>query len=298
MTKTVLVTGGTGKVGGALLDSLLQQSATRVRALVRDAAKAEDLAKRGIDTVVGSFENPSAIEQAVRGVDVLALITSPCAQAFEQAARVIEIATQAGVRKVVRLSASQASEEGHTDNSRQHGRIERAISESGMSYVFLRPQSFMQNLLGSVASVVGEGKLYAGVAEGKIAMIDARDVASSMTATMLSDAFNGRALELTGPESLSHETIAVELGNVLERQVAYVPVPPDVAGEAMRAFGADDWLVRLVADYSRAHASGFGDFVTGEVQAVTGRPPRTLRPFAREVFLPIAKTFASAKNGR
>ena len=294
MPRTILVTGGTGKVGAALLAALNDRPGIRVRALVRDAAKARALAAQGTETLVGSFESTSSVEQAMLGVDTLALITTPSAQALEQATRVIALAAKAGVRKVVRLSAIGASEDGFTDNARQHGRIERTIDESGMTYVFLRPQYFMQNLLGSASSVVAEGKLYAGVAQGKIAMIDSRDVAASMEAALFCETFDGQALELTGPVSLSHDDIAAELGDALGRQVVYVPVSPEAAGEVVRALGADDWIARLIADHSRAYANGSGDFVTGNVEALTGRPPRTLRQFAREVFRPLAQNLARA----
>ncbi len=73
-----------------------------------------------------------------RSVQTLALITPAGAHAADQAARVVALAKQAGVQKIVRLSAIKASGAGH--NTRQHG----------------------INLLGSLQSIVGEGKLYPG----------------------------------------------------------------------------------------------------------------------------------------
>lgn len=295
MTKIVLVTGGTGQVGKALLDSLAQKKGIQVRALVRDSAKAKALALLGVETVVGSLEDASATKQALDGVDTVSLITAAGAHAFEQAAAFIKLAKDSGVRKIVRLSAIKASEDGPTDNTRQHGRTERAIRDSGMAYVFLRPQYYMQNLLGSAGSVAGEGKLYGGVADAKVAMIDTRDVASAIEAAVLSESFNGKTFELTGPVSISHNTVASELGTALGTKVAYVAVPPEAAGQAVRAFGADDWTVRVITDYSRAYANGFGDFVTGDVQLLTGRAPRSLRTFASEVFAPVAANMAPSK---
>lgn len=296
MNKVVLVVGGTGQVGRALIDSLTGQPIIQLRALVRDDKKAKALTSRGVQTIVGSLEDPSAVRQALVGVDTVALITPAGAHAFEQAAAFIKLAVDARVRKIVRLSAIKAAENGPTDNTRQHGQTERAIRDSGLTFVVLRPQYYMQNLLGGVASIADQGKLYAGVADAKIGMIDSRDVASALAAAVLSESFNGKTFEVTGPESISHEAVAAELGQSLKRTVQYIPVSPEAAGEAVRAFGADDWTVRLIADYSRAYTDGFGDFITDAVQVLTGHAPRSVRAFTKEVFLPVAEHLATAKT--
>ena len=291
----VLVTGGTGNVGSQALRSLLANKNLNVRALVRDAAKAHWIAEAGGELVEGDLEDAAVVGRALSGVHTLAFITPFSPRAGEQSARVIALAKQAGVQKIVRLSAIKAAEDGPTDNSRQHGITERAIRESGMRYVFLRPNYYMQNLLGSVGSILGEGKLYGGMGDAGIALIDTRDVGDAMAAAVLSDAFDGSALELSGPKSIAHDVVASEIGKVLGRNVAYVAVPPQAAGEAVRAFGLDDWTVQVIVDYSRAYSKGFGNFVTDSVQSLTGHAPRDIGTFAREVFAPVAKSMASAK---
>ena len=286
----VLVTGGTGKVGSQALRTLLPSRQIKVRALVRDAAKARWIEEAGGELVEGALEDDDAVRRAVRGVDTLVLITPAGAHAFEQAMQVITPAREAGVRKVVRLSAIKAAEDGPTDNTRQHGRTERAILESGMSYVFLRPNYYMQNLLGSLGSILGQGKLYAGVGDARVGVIDARDVGDSIAGAVLTDAFDGQALELSGPESITHAAIATAIGNAVGRTVEYVPVPPEAAGEALRQFGADEWYVQVIKDYSRAYSDGFGDFVTDAVKSLAGHPPRDIATFAREVLAPAAQS--------
>ncbi|MBV8741899.1 MAG: NmrA family NAD(P)-binding protein, partial [Sinobacteraceae bacterium] len=224
------------------------------------------------------------------------LITPASARAAEQAGSIVPIASEAGVQKIVRLSAIKASEQGPTDNTRQHGITERVIRESGMRFVFLRPNYYMQNLLASLGSIAGEGRLYAGMGAAKFALIDARDVGDAVAAAVLSDQFDGSALELSGPQSIGQSDVAAAIGSVLGRPITYVAVPPEAAGEAVRAFGFDDWTVKLIVDYSRAYASGFGDFVTDSVQLLTGNAPRDIRSFAREILMPLVRSTASAKR--
>jgi uncharacterized protein YbjT (DUF2867 family) len=295
-TIDVLVTGGTGNVGSQTLKSLLANKNLKVRALVRNPAKARWIADLGGELVKGDLDDTAAVSRAMIDVQTLALITPAGAHASTQAGKVIALARQAGVQKVVRLSAIKASEEGPTDNTRQHAITERAIRESGMRYVFLRPNYYMQNLLGSLGSIVGEGKLYAGMGDAAIALIDARDVGDAMAAAVLSEQFDGSALELSGPESIGHSAVAAVISKALGRNVTYVAVPPEAAGEAVRAFGLDNWTVQIIVDYARAYSNGFGDFVTDSVQSLTGQAPRDIGTFSTEIILPAAKSMAPAQQ--
>ncbi len=292
----VLVTGGTGNVGSQALKSLLANKSLKVRALVRHAAKAQWIADLGGELVEGDLNDSAAVGRAMADVQTLVLIAPPHVRASEQAGKLLAIAKQAGVQKIVRLSAIKAGENGPTDNTRQHAITERAIRESGMRYVILRPNYFMQNLLGNLGSIVGEGKLYAGMGDGAVALIDARDVGDALAAAVLTDKFDGSVLELSGPKSIHHSGVAAAIGKALGRNVAYVAVPPEAAGEAVRAFGLDDWTVQVIVDYSRAYSNGFGDLVTDAVQSLTGHAPRDIDTFAREVISPVVKSMAPAQQ--
>lgn len=286
--RTILVTGATGTVGSQLVRSLAQAPDLHVRAFVRNLQKADALANRRIELCRGSFEDTDRLSAALRGVDTLVLITPTGPMAAEQAQVAIAGAKAAGVRKIVRLSAIRASIEGPTENSRQHAQTERELRESGLAYALLRPQFYMQNLLGAAGSVVNEGKLYSAVDDGRIGMIDARDVADCLERAVGCSDYDGRAWELSGPQSITHDSVAAVLGEALGRTVACVRVSPEFMSESMRAFGADDWMVRLMADYTRAYRDGFGDFVTDVVETMTGRPARGIETFAREVYRPVA----------
>lgn len=285
----VLITGATGNVGTSALNALLDDGRHRVRAMVRDPAKLAGAAHRGAQVVAGDLEDSASIALAMDGVHTLVLITPPGPNAAQQASRVLDVATQANVQRIVRLSAIKASADGFTDNTRQHALTERAIRDSGIAYVCLRPNYFMQNLLGGLGPMLAEGVLYAGMGEGRIGLIDARDVGEALAAAVSDRSFDGTALELSGPASIGHGEVAAEFGKALEREITYVPVPPEAAGEAARAFGLDDWTVRLISAYCRAFAGGFGDFTTDAVHALTGRPPRDIATFAREVLAPMAR---------
>ncbi|MBX3231420.1 MAG: NAD(P)H-binding protein [Labilithrix sp.] len=282
MAKNIVVTGATGNIGRRVVEGLAAKKAPVV-ALVRDAAKGESLAALGAKVALGSFEDRASLERAFVEADTVVLITPANARAAEQTLAAIDAAKKTGVRKIVRISALKASPDGPTDNTRQHGRTEAALLASGLAYVVLRPHLFLQNLFASLPTILGQGQIYFGVGDGKMGMIDTRDVADAAIVAATTDTFDRSVLELTGPASIDYHAVAAAVSRGLGKPVAYVPVPPQAAADAMRAMGADDWTAGVIHDYCAAYASGWGDFTTNEVERITGHAPRSVDDFVREV---------------
>jgi nucleoside-diphosphate-sugar epimerase len=111
---TDLVTGATGFTGGHLARYLLARG-HRVRALVRDPARAQDLAAAGIELAVGDVRDREAVAIAVRGVDVVYHVAAVYRQAGVSvdtyrsvnagaAETIVECGARAGVRRIVHCS--------------------------------------------------------------------------------------------------------------------------------------------------------------------------------------------------
>ena len=287
-SNSIAVTGATGTIGRRVVEGLIATKASVV-ALVRDASKGAALERLGARLAVGSFEDPASLDGAFAGADTVVLISAANANAAEQTVSAIEAAARSGVRKIVRISALKADPDGPTDNTRQHGRTEAALRDSGLTHVILRPHLFLQNLLASIPTIVGQGKLYFGVGSARMGMVDTRDVADAAVIAATTDRFDGQTLELTGPASIDYNEVAAAIGRGLGREVSYVPVPPAAVAEAVRQSGADEWTAGIIGDYCTAYGKGWGDFTTDAVSQVTGRAPRSLDDFVREVLVPAAR---------
>ena len=203
MTKKVLVTGATGNIGSQLVPRLTAHNDLEVHALVRDEAKAAGLKEAGAELVVGTFEDDQAVRAAVDSVDTVVLITAPNPNAADQAVAVLNAAKAAGVRKIVRVSALKAAVDGPTDNTRQHGRTDAAIQSSGLTYVILRPHFFMQNLFFAAQTIASDGNMYWGMGDGKLGMIDVRDIVDCLEPCVVSDKYDNQVFTPTGPESIT-----------------------------------------------------------------------------------------------
>jgi uncharacterized protein YbjT (DUF2867 family) len=289
MSQKILVTGATGNTA-ALVAAQLREKGVAVRALVRDAKKAEALAAKGVELALGDFETPASLEAALDGMTSVFLVTPPHPDASGMVDRFLAVATKSPPRpRIVRLSAIKGSDQGPTDNTRTHGRADRAIQDSGLPYVILRPNYFMQNLFGSAESILGQGMMFQGTGEGRIGFIDVRDIADVATSTLLDTQWDRGIYELTGPDSISYGEVAKLLGEALGRAVNYVPVTPEQVRETIVQKGWGEWAAGIMADYSAAYGLGWGDFTTTFVEKIAGHPARSYATFLREVFVPATK---------
>lgn len=123
--KVLLITGGTGSFGNAVLRRFLSSDLREIRVFSRDEKKQDDMRKRynspKLKFYIGDVRDARSVEQAVRGVDYVfhaaALKQVPSCEFHPmQAVRtnvlgtenVLEAAIQAGVKRVVCLSTDKA----------------------------------------------------------------------------------------------------------------------------------------------------------------------------------------------
>jgi uncharacterized protein YbjT (DUF2867 family) len=286
--KRVLVTGATGKIGSRLVPRLAAYHDIAVRAFVRGAEKAAPLLASGAELVLGHLEDPRSVRIAVEAIDTVVLITPATPYAAGQASSVLTAARAAGVRKIVRVSVFKAALDGPAAITRLHGSTDLEIQDSGLTYTILRPPFFMQNLLLMTAdSIAREGRLHFGAGDGKLGMIDLRDIADCVERCVVSEAYDNQVFTLTGPESIGFHDIASRLGEILARAVQYIPVPPEAFARSIRAMGMGEWYAQVMGDLCRAYGENWGNLITNSVAGITGRAPRSFDVFAREVMVPM-----------
>jgi uncharacterized protein YbjT (DUF2867 family) len=162
---------------------------------------------------------------------------------------------------------------------RYHANVEQAIRNSGLDYTFLRPNLFMQALLSFRQSIVHLGQFYAPINKAKISIVDIRDIAEVASEALTDIGHAGRIYNITGPEALSHDEMAAQIGAAIDKPVNFVEVPPDAMRQAVLEIGLPDWqadgLIEDYAHYDRGEAMA----ISPDVELVTSRQPRSLSMF-------------------
>ncbi|MDB4944618.1 MAG: hypothetical protein JWP97_4152 [Labilithrix sp.] len=275
---TILITGATGTVGRALVAELGAQGVAFTAMTRGNVASLPP----GTARVHGDFDDASSLARALEGVERAFLLTPSTSAAEDQQLRFVEAARIAGVRHVVKLSQWAADARSPVRFLRYHAAVEEALRASGMAFTFLRPNLFMQALLGFAASVQRDGKLFAPGADARISLIDVRDIAAVAAAALTSAGHEGRTYDLTGPEALTHDELAAALARVRGKDTAFVHVDDAAMRGALLGMGMPSWqLEGLLEDYAH-YRRGEAETVTTTVREVTGTPARSFEAFAQE----------------
>jgi uncharacterized protein YbjT (DUF2867 family) len=182
------------------------------------------------------------------------------------------------------MSAIGAAHDAPSRNGRLHALSDAELMASNLKWTILRPHFFMLNLLMSAGSIAQQGTLYLDMGQGKLGLIDARDI-GAFAARVLASApaeHHGKVYTLTGPASISFEEVAAQLSQGIDKPVRYVPVTHEAARKGMLESGMSAWLAGMLVEYGTAYSENWGDFTTPHVRDVLGRPAGSVLAFARE----------------
>ena len=214
---TILVTGATGKQGGAVARELLARG-HNVRALARDpqSEPARTLATDGATVVAGDYEEPSAVESAGRGADAVFVVATPYEAGPEaetrQATNAIEALRRAEVGHIVYTSVASADQKTripHFDSKRM---VEERLQQLDGDYTIVGPVYFMENLLAPwTLPQLREGRHAAALPAGRpLQQIAVADVALfSVIVLERGRDFAGKRIDIASDELTGAEVVKV-----------------------------------------------------------------------------------------
>jgi uncharacterized protein YbjT (DUF2867 family) len=279
----ILVTGATGFVGRNVVAQLLQ-AGVHVRALTRNPGSARHPAT--VEVFQGDLSEPASLAPALAGIDRMFLFPVD-----ETAREVVALAKQAGVTRVVDLSAASVTVGLHTNP------VEQAVEESGLEWTHVRPCGFMANMLQIWApSIRAERVVRYPFADEPMNLIHEADIAAVATAALLEDGHAGAAYTLTGPALVTVREQVQAIGEALGEAVRYEEVTRERARELLKAQGgfaaeSADLMLGFI-DYGGEAASGADGYSEQDwsalmrpwpdVEQVTGRPARSFAEWARD----------------
>ncbi|WKD33551.1 NAD(P)H-binding protein [Streptomyces xanthophaeus] len=271
---TILITGARGKVGRAVVDRL-HSAGLPVRAA--SAAPAELTVPAGVETAELVLDRPETFSAALRGVRQVFLYPQPAG-----IHDLIKAAEAAGVEHVVLLSSSSVlAPDAGTDPLASHSlRVERALADSALTCTFLRPDAFASNSLGWAWPVGRSLPVQLAYPDAQIAPIHPEDIADIAALALTGDSLTGRALTLTGSESLSFREQLAVLSETLGRAI---PVEHITRAEAEEQMGRHMPAPMVASLLDLWEAAGHGPAAIGETtESLLGVPARTYRQWARE----------------
>ncbi|WP_346674006.1 NmrA/HSCARG family protein [Nannocystis sp. SCPEA4] len=287
----VLVTGATGRQGGAVARALLARGVP-VRTLVRDveAAGARALRELGATLVRGDFDEPASLRAAFAGARAVFSVQMPNLKHLEgddeqrQGRNLVEAAQAAGVPQFVHTSVSGAGEyqrrqpgwgspESNAHYWESKAYIEELVRNAGFrSFTLLKPSFFMENFVRPsflFANFVEDRLLTVLQPDTVLSMVALQDIGAAAAAAFADPVgWNGVELELAG-DRLSMREIAAVLSEALG---IHIEAPSLTADEALaqglwRAFVVSQERMNVVdsparPEHARAKGLAITDFRT------------------------------------
>jgi NAD(P)H dehydrogenase (quinone) len=269
----IVVTGATGSLGRLVIDALLEQvPAGEVAAVVRDPAKAADLAARGVELRVADYSQPETLADAFAAGDKVLLISgTEIGSRVAQHTNVIEAAAKAGVA-LLAYTGILGGPDADLSLADEHKGTEQAILDSGLTYTFLRNGWYNENYTGNLAPVLEHNAVTASAGKGRVASAARADYAAAAAAVLTTPGHENKAYELSGDTAWDLAEYAAELSKQTGREIVYASLTPEAHREILTAAGLPEAVVALLLDIDDAVSRDLLSGRTGDLSRLTGRP--------------------------
>jgi uncharacterized protein YbjT (DUF2867 family) len=277
----VLVTGGTGTVGSAVVGELTKKGLD-VSVVTRDPAKLAGI--KGVTAVEGNLLEPSSVRRVFDGMDAVFLLNPVSQTEASEALMALTGMRLAKVKHVVYLSVHHADKAAWLPHFGSKVGVEEALKVSGISYTILRPNNFYQNDYWFKDVILQHGVYPQPLGSSGVSRVDVRDIAEAAAIALTAPGHEGQSYDLVGPAAVTGESTARSWSEALGRPIAYAGDDLD-AWEKVQLQYMPPWMV-FDFRYMYEHFQKNGLIASGEAirrqTTLLGHAPRDFDAFAKE----------------
>ncbi|MBF6075297.1 NAD(P)H-binding protein [Nocardia beijingensis] len=284
----IVITGATGTIGSEIVRQLSSRG-TAIRAVTRDPDRADVPA--GVEVARGDYTDVASMAKAMAGAEAAFVVGVLGPEYAELDRALIATARDAGVGRIVKLSAIGTGDPGLGRVGTWHMPGEQAARDSGVDWTILRPSSFASNTLSWAAAIRAGQPVPNMTGDAAQGVVDPRDVAGVAVEALVSAGHAGRIYTLTGPELLTTHDLAATLATVTGHPVDVTDIPETEARAHMLASGMSVEFADGALAGQKYVRAGHNAIVTPDVVEILGRA-RTFAEWATD----HASAFAADAN--
>ena len=288
MSRDLLVTGASGKLGQRVLEHLLTSqrlAPARIAAGTRHPQQLAALAARGVEVRRLDFEDPASFPGAMSGIARMLLISTDAidrpGRRLAQHQAAVAAARAAGVKHIVYTSMPKP-EETLVLFAPDHRGTEQALADSGLGYTVLRMNWYMDNLLPTLSTALASGKWFTSTGSGRVGYVAREDCARTAAAALAAAGTGKERLDVTGPAAVSVEDIAAQVRARTGKPLAVVAMNEADYQQHLAGAKLPPPIVALVMSIEASIRAGKLDVVANTVERLTGSKPQALKDFLSE----------------
>jgi NAD(P)H dehydrogenase (quinone) len=284
----ILVTGATGHLGTAVINHLLTTGdSSDIVALVRDDKKANSLKERGVETRVGTFDDPHSLDKALGEVSKILLISTGDPNRFRQHQNLIDAAKKAGTSYVAYTGVSL--KDLHTSSARflleSHYQTEDYIKASGFAYTFFRNNIYADMLLAFLGDQVLEKGISLAAGEGKLPFALRREMGEAFANVLRNtEPHQNQTYEIANTELYSFNDIAETLSQLSGKAVTYTDTDPVEFENILRERHLPAHVISIFSAFVADFKNHQYETTSNDLEKLLGRKPASLYAALKELY--------------
>lgn len=278
----ILITGATGKLGGKVIETLLKNGipSGQIAALARDEGKAAALKDQGIDVRIGDYDNRHSLDEAMKGIDKVLLVSGlDMSRIMEQHRNVVDAAKGAGVSCLAYTSNCLKDRDTLVNHIMQtHFETEDYIIASGLNYLIFRNVLYMESMaMFMLGRDVPEKGIHLPAGDGRVSYALRSDEAEAIGNVLATGECTSRIYNFTNSRTYSFDDVAAAISELSGKPVTYTPVAMETYKTEARAKGVPEHALNMMAPFYTDIANGQGSTVSTDLEEALGRKPTDLK---------------------
>ncbi|MEO7215701.1 SDR family oxidoreductase [Mucilaginibacter sp.] len=286
----IVVTGATGNLGKATIDSLLSKgvSPEHIIALVRDETKSTELRSKGLQIKLGDYQDHESLLSAFKGADKLLLVSSSSdiSKRFEQHKNAIDAAREAGVGHVIYTSFDliDLRQSIMGEEVRYHAYTGDYLKQTGIAYTLMNNTMYAD----MIPFLIGKDILNNGISipakDGKTPFLPIKEMAEANAVVLIDPGHENKEYTIAAETAFSFAEITNMISDITGKALIYHQPNEQSYREQLIQDGVSKDDAAYIARFSGAIAGGEFDTGKSDVKQLIGRSPVNLKNYLTTVY--------------
>jgi NAD(P)H dehydrogenase (quinone) len=276
----IIVTGAAGNLGSNIVENLVKKvPASDIIVGVRDpqSEKAKAYEAQGIKVRLTDFEKKETLVEAFKGVDRVFTISTfgDMETSIRQQTNAVEAAKENGVSQMVYSSAPRADVSEFV-LAGIHRERENIIKESGIPYVFVRNNWYVENELGTIQQCLNGAPWVTSAGEGKVAWVYRPDLGEATANVLAGDGHDNKAYELAG-ENLTQQQFVDAVNEVTGKEIPLLAVDSEAHAKMLKEAGVPEEFASMTVMIQNGIREGGLEAPHSDLEMLLGRKPTSVK---------------------